>query len=144
MLNDSNFEAVNLWERNITGSLHGHSFSSCDKRHQLKHNRKYCRYFVIIAPWKRTGLFIWTNLNPLHPRMHCAKLVEIGQVVPEKNIFFNFDNVVSLFSNYLPLKMAGPFIWTNLNSLHPSMHDAKFGWNWPCCSGEEDFLISQM
>ena len=47
----------------------------------------YSRYFVIISPWKRAGPFIWTNLNPLHPRMLCA----------------------------------------------------KFGWNWPCGSGEENF-----
>ena len=52
----------------------------------------YFFYFVIISPWKGAGSFIWTNLNPLHPRMLCA----------------------------------------------------KFGWNWPCGSGEEDFLISSM
>ena len=28
---------------------------------------------VIISPWKRAGPFIWTNLNPLHLRMLCAK-----------------------------------------------------------------------
>ena len=33
----------------------------------------YFHYFVIISPWKRAGPFIWTNLNPLHPRMLCAK-----------------------------------------------------------------------
>ena len=52
----------------------------------------YFHYFVIISPWKRTGPFIWTNFNPLHPRMFCA----------------------------------------------------KFGWNWLCGSGEEDFLIWSM
>ena len=31
------------------------------------------------------------------------------------------------------------FIWTNLNPLHPRMHCAKFGWNWPSGSGEEDY-----
>ena len=40
-------------------------------------NFKFCKcifcYFVIFSPWKRAGLFIWTNLNPLHPRMLCAK-----------------------------------------------------------------------
>ena len=46
----------------------------------------YFRHFVIISHWKRAGPFIWTNLNPLHPRMLCA----------------------------------------------------KFGWNWPSGSGEED------
>ena len=29
--------------------------------------------FVIISPWKKVGPFIWTHLNPLYPRMHCAK-----------------------------------------------------------------------
>ena len=33
----------------------------------------YFHYFVIISPWKRAGPFIWTNLNPLYPRMLCAK-----------------------------------------------------------------------
>ena len=33
----------------------------------------YFCYFVIICPWKRAGPFIWINLNPLHPRMLCAK-----------------------------------------------------------------------
>ena len=30
-------------------------------------------YFVIISHWKREGTFLWTNLNPLHLRMLCAK-----------------------------------------------------------------------
>ena len=33
----------------------------------------YFHYFVIISPWKRAGPVIWTNLNPLHPKLHCAK-----------------------------------------------------------------------
>ena len=33
----------------------------------------FFRYFLIISPWKRVGPFFWTNLNPLHPRMLCAK-----------------------------------------------------------------------
>ena len=33
----------------------------------------YFHYFVIISPWKRAGPFIWTNMNPLYPRMLCAK-----------------------------------------------------------------------
>ena len=31
------------------------------------------RTYVIISHWKRAGPFTWTNLNPLHPRMLCAK-----------------------------------------------------------------------
>ena len=33
----------------------------------------YFHHFVIISPRKRAGPFIWTTLNPLHPRMLCAK-----------------------------------------------------------------------
>ena len=33
----------------------------------------YFHYFVITTPWKREGSFTWINLNPLHPRMLCAK-----------------------------------------------------------------------
>ena len=46
----------------------------------------YFRYnFVTTSPWKKALTFIWTNLNPLDPRMHCVpSLVENGQVVLEK------------------------------------------------------------
>ena len=47
----------------------------------------YFRYFVIISLWRATGPFIWTNLNPLHPRIHFESLVEIGPLVQEKKIF---------------------------------------------------------
>jgi hypothetical protein len=33
----------------------------------------YFYSFAIISPWRRAIPFIWTNLNPLHPRMICAK-----------------------------------------------------------------------
>ena len=32
----------------------------------------YFRCFVIISPWIRAWPFIWTNLNPLYPRILCA------------------------------------------------------------------------
>ena len=34
-----------------------------------------------------------------------------------------------------------PFICKTLSHLHPRMHYAKFGWNWPNGSGGEDFYI---
>ena len=152
----------------------------------------YFRYVVIFPPWKRAGSFIWTNLNPLHPRMLCAKfgwnwlsgsgeedffkkffkvfslvrnylplekrgarhMNKLESPSPKDALcqvwlklaqwfwrgrFLNFVNEFSLFRNYLPLEKGGPFIWTNLNPLHPRMLCAKFGWNWPSGSGEEDF-----
>jgi hypothetical protein len=38
-----------------------------------------------------------------------------------------------------PLKRTWPFIWTNLNSLHPRIVCTKFDWIWPAGSEEEDF-----
>ena len=47
----------------------------------------YFRHFVIISPWKRARPFIWINLNPLHPRILCAKFVEISPMVLGKKTF---------------------------------------------------------
>ena len=33
----------------------------------------YFHYFIIISPWNKAWPFIWTKLNPLHPRMLWAK-----------------------------------------------------------------------
>ena len=54
----------------------------------------------------------------------------------------DFSYLLMYFHNFeiiSPWKRAGPFIWTNLNPLYPRMLCAKFGWNWPSGSGEEDW-----
>ena len=43
-----------------------------------------------------------------------------------------------------PWKRVRPFIWTNVNSIHPRMLCVKFGWNWLSGSGGEDILISSI
>ena len=43
-----------------------------------------------------------------------------------------------------PLGRAWPFIWTNLNPLHPRILCAKFGWNWPNGFGEEDENVKNL
>ena len=55
------------------------------------------RNLVIISLGKRAGPFIWSNLNPFHPRMLCAKEVEMGPVILEKKmkmwkVYDNDDN----------------------------------------------------
>ena len=40
------------------------------------------------------------------------------------------------------VKGCGLFLWTNLNPLHPGMLFAKFAWNWPSGSVEEEFKFS--
>ena len=66
-------------------------------------------------------------------------LVEIDQWFWKRK-YLNFINVLSLFPNISPWKKERPFMWTNLNSLHPRMLCAQFGWNWPKGSWEEEFL----
>ena len=59
----------------------------------------YFRYFIITSPWKRTGLIIWTILNPLHPTMICAKFGWSWStilMVSEKKIFI----IVHVFAVY--------------------------------------------
>ena len=104
----------------------------------------YFHYFIIISPWKRAGPFIWTNLNPLHTGILCAMF---GCNWPSWSGEEDFLKVVNLFYYFpiiSPLERAWPFILTNLNTLHPGILCAKFGWNWPSGSGEEDVLISSM
>ena len=101
----------------------------------------YFNYFIVIFPWRRGGSFIWTNLNLLHSRMLCAKfgwnwLSGSG----EEDFFLISSMYFHYFVIISPCKRAGPFIWTNLNPLHPRMLCAKFGWNWLSGSGEEDFF----
>ena len=37
---------------------------------------------------------------------------------------------------------VGHFIWTNMNSLHPRLQCARFGWNGPSGSAQEDYILS--
>ena len=55
-------------------------------------------------------------MNPLHPRMHCAKFDEISLAVLENKILINFVNVFLLFHYYLPLKKGGALLLNKLES----------------------------
>ena len=79
-------------------------------------------YFVIISLWKRTGPLICTNLNLLHPRMHCAKFGWNWPSGSEEEDVFNFINVFSLFRNYLPFEKGRGLHLNKLDS--PSPKDA--------------------
>ena len=101
-------------------------------------NSVNCSVFLLfgnVLPLEKGGPFIWTNLNTLYPRMHCAKF-GWNWLSGSGEDFFNFFNVFLPFGNYLPLERGGGFIWTNLNPHHPRMLCAKFGWNWPSGSGK--------
>ena len=61
-------------------------------------------------------------------------------MVLKKKIFLILSIYFRYFVIISPWKRVGPFIWTNLNLLHPRILCTKFGWNWPSGSGEEDFF----
>ena len=101
----------------------------------------YFHYFVIISPWKRAGPIIWTNLNPLHQTMLCAKFCWNWPCGSGEEDFFLISTMYfRYFVIIFPWKRAGPFIWKNLNPTYQKMLCAKFGWNWPSGSGENDFF----
>ena len=73
--------------------------------------------------------FIWTNLNPLHLRMHCAKL---GWNWPsgsgEEDFFFLiFVNIFWLLFNYLLLERGGA---VHLNTLESPLPKDALGQVW--------------
>ena len=87
----------------------------------------YFHYFVIISPWKRAGPFIWTNLYPLHPRMLCAKFGWNWLSGSGEEDFWISSMYFRYFVIISPWRRVGPFIWTNMNLLHPGILCAKFG-----------------
>ena len=89
------------------------------------------------------GPFIWTNLNPLHPRMLCAKFGWNWPSGSEKKIF-KFRQCIFAIVIISHWKSLWSFIWWNLNPLHPRMLCAKFGWNWPSGSWEEDENVKSL
>ena len=104
----------------------------------------YFCYFIFTSPWKKLGPFIWTNLSPHPPRMHCTKFCWNWNSVSAEKDFLILSMYFCDFVIVSPSEKAVPFTWTMLNPLYPRKHCAKFGWNWPSCSGEEEFFISSM
>ena len=113
-------------------------------------------HYRIISLWKRVGAFIWTTLNPLHPRMLCAKfgwncpsgLGEEDENVKNLRQWWhkrtNFDQKSSLEpSTQVSLKwnfhfraqwntvyMSQNTSWTTLKQNHiPKLAEACKGWN---------------
>ena len=80
----------------------------------------YFRDFVIISPWKRVGLFIWTNLIPFTKGCIVPNLVELAQWFWRRR-FLIFVIVFSLFGNYqyLPLEKRETLHLNTLESSSP-------------------------
>ena len=96
--------------------------------------RQYIFAILLSAPlgkgWGPTSI-------PFNQWCFVPCLVEIGSVVLVKKIF-KFRQYIFAISLLSPVRKAGPLVWTNLNSLYPRMLCAKYCWNWPSGSGEEE------
>ena len=71
-------------------------------------------------------------------------LIDFGPVVLEKKFFLKASIYFQYFVFISPLKNERPIILLNLNSLHPKIFCAKFGWNWSTGSGVEYIQNSSM
>ena len=89
-------------------------------------------------------VFHLNKLESLHPTMLCVKFGWNWPSVSGEEDFLISSVYFRYFVIFSPWKRVEPFIWTNLNSLHPRMLWAKFCWNWLSGSGEEEFQISSM
>ena len=104
----------------------------------------YFRYFVIISPLEKGRALYLKKLES--PSTNEA----LNQVFLKLALWFcrrRFLNLSMYFPYFViisPWKKAGPFIWTNLNTLQPMMFCAKFGCNWPIGSGEEDQNVKSL
>ena len=86
--------------------------------------------YVIISPWKRSRPSIWTNLNPLHPRMLCAKFGWNWPSGSRGKDFKFLSKNLSIFPYYLPLEKSGALAWTNLNPLLCQLWLKLAQWFW--------------
>ena len=79
------------------------------------------------------------KLNHLYPWMICTKFAWNWPNGSGEKDFKFLTMYIPYFVIIFPWKRVGPFIWTNLNSLHPRKLCVKVGWNWPHGSGEKHF-----
>ena len=94
-------------------------------------------YFIIcfIAPSK----WVCLNVNKLYMRIPALGLVEIVRLVLKEEIFKMLPMYLHYIAIISPWKRAWrfviPFTW---------MICAKFSWNWPVDSGEEDKIVKSV
>ena len=120
--------------------------------HLRKQFKSLNKYDYIITLIQRIKKKLYENLLVLHlnklespsPKdALCQVWLKLAQWFWRRR-FFNFVNVFKLFYNCLHLEKEGPYIWTKLNPVYPRMHCAKFGWNGPSGSGEEDEYVKSL
>ena len=89
-----------------------------------------CPLFRNYLRMETGGTLNLNNIESLSQKDNLAKLVYIAQWFWRR--FFKMSHWFFFQNRYFSrLKGTAPFIWTNLNPLHPMIFWAKFGWNCP-------------
>ena len=101
----------------------------------------FCNYL----PLEKGGAL---HLNKLESPSPKDALCQVWLKLVQWFLRSRFFKISSMYFSYFviisPWKRAGLFIWGNLNALHPKMLYAKFGWNWPSGSVEEDENVKSL
>ena len=100
-----------------------------------------CGYYLALE--KRVALHLNKVESPLAREALCQVWLKLALWFWRRG-FINFINVYHYLVIISPWKRAWPFIWKNVNPLHPNMLCAKFGWNWPSGSMQEDENVKSL
>ena len=112
--------------------------------------RKFFKFVNVFSqfrkylPLEKGGALHFNKLESLTPKELCAKFGWNWPSGSGEKDFLILSMYFLRFLKYLPMEKGGPFIWTNLNPLHPMMLCAKFGWNWPSGSGQKDENVKSL
>ena len=104
----------------------------------------YFHYFIIASPWKGVALHLNKLESPSSKDSLCQVCINLAWWFRRKGSYKILNKYICYFIIIFPWKKVWPFIWTNLNPLHPTMYCAKFDWNWPSCSGEGIFKFANV
>ena len=75
---------------------------------------------------------------PITQGWFVSRLVKLTRWCWRRWFFSIFVDELSQFHYGLPFKKDVTLIWINWNPLYPRMLCAKFGWNWPCGSRQDE------
>ena len=93
-------------------------------------NMFLCPLFRNYLRMEKEGALHLNNIESPSQKDNLAKLVYIAQWFWRRR-FLKMCHWFFPKSLFSPVKGTAPFIWTNLNPLHPMIFWAKFGWNCP-------------
>ena len=84
---------------------------------------------------KSRTILLMEIITQIYPRLgQFLYKRSMGHIAPLRNQF----KIINTFVQYMYYDYSWTTFWTNLNPLYPRIHCAKFGWNCPSGSGEED------